>query len=63
MHVPRLSISPAETLRLMRNKLGDVQKLKKDMVRNTVKSARGRRRSSRGGVLLSEFETSPLQVI
>ena len=45
------------------NKFRDFEKFKKNMVRNIVKSARGRRRSSRGGLLLSEFETSPLQVI
>ena len=60
---PRLNISPAKTFRLLKNKFRDFQKFKKNMVRNTLKSARGPRRSSRGGVLLSEFETSPLQVI
>ena len=63
LHVPRLNMSSAETSSLIENKLGNFLKFKKNMVRNTLKSARGPWRSSPGGVLLSEFETSPLQVI
>ena len=62
-HVPRLSISPGGNSRLMRNEFGDFKKLRKMRVKIPLKSGRCPRRSSRGGVLLSEFETSPLQVI
>ena len=63
LHVPHLNMSPAETSSLIENKLGNFLKFKKNMVRNILKSARDPWRSSRGGVLLSEFETSPLQGI
>ena len=63
LHVPRLSISPAAYSRLLGNEFRDFEKLKKMMVKIPLKSGRCPRRSSRGGVLLSEFETSPLQVI
>ena len=63
LHVPRLSISPAAYSRLMGNEFTDFEKFKKNIVKFLLKSGCAPRRFSRGGVLLSEFETSPLQVI
>ena len=40
LHVPRLSISPAAYSRLMGNEFRDFEKFKKNIVRNTLKSAR-----------------------
>ena len=62
LHVPRLSISPAAYSRLSRNELRDFGKFTKNIVKFPLKSGCGPRRFSRGGVLLSEFETSSLQV-
>ena len=63
LHVPRLSISPAAYSRPMGNEFRDFNKFEKNIVEFLLKSGCGPRRFSRGGVLLSEFETSPLQVI
>ena len=63
LHVPRLNISPVGNERLMENKFRDFEKFQKNIPKIVVKSGCGPRRFSRGGVLLSEFETSPLQVI
>ena len=63
VHVPRLSISPDWNSRLIRNKFRNFKKFDKIVVKTIVKSGRCPRRFCRGGVLLTEFETSPLQVI
>ena len=63
LHVPRLSISPAAYSRLMGNEFRDFEKFKKNIFKFLLKSGCGPRRFSRGGVLLSELEASPLQVI
>ena len=63
LHVPRLVMSPAGNERLMKNEFRDFEKFKKNIPKIIVKSGCGPRRFCPGGVLLTEFETSPLQVI
>ena len=47
----------------MENEFRDFEKSQKNIPKIIVKSGCGPRRFSPGGVLLTEFETSPLQVI
>ena len=63
LHVPRLNISSDWNSRLLENEFRDFQKSEKIVVKIIVKSGRCPPRFCRGGVLLTEFETSPLQVI
>ena len=63
MHVPRLKVCPDWNGKLLRNELADLKQSLKNMVEIPLKSAVCPGAVCPGGVLLTEVEASPLQVM
>ena len=63
MHVPRLKVRSAEYSKLSGNEFTDFMKFLKNIVEILLKSAVCRGGFCLGGVLLTEVEASPLQVM